>query len=146
VRRLEPQAYLIDGEERAAYVARFVPEYPVTAWANVHLREDAKVYLAFLGQRGYYWKRPYTYDFHFSGIALRDAVRAAATPEGVAMSLRRDGISHIAAADALLEQFMRRNLDDSERERWERFAAGHLRPLRRERGFGLYEIVAPGIA
>lgn len=144
--RLQPQTYLLDGERREAYVSRFVPEYPVTSWANAHLPADATVYLAFLGQRGYYWQRPYTYDFHFSGIALRDAVRNAATPRDVAAALRHAGISHMASADSLLEQFMRQNLDDRERERWERFAAEHLRTLYREKGIGLYEVVAPGSA
>ena len=146
VLRLQPQAYLFGGESRQAYVARFVPEYPVTAWANTHLPTDATVYLAFLGQRGYYWERPYTYDFHLSGIALRDAVRGSATQGEIAAALRHAGISHIASADSLLERFMRTNLDDRERERWRRFTAENLRLLWSERGIGLYEVVAPGSA
>jgi hypothetical protein len=146
VHRLAPAAYLLEREERDAYVTRFVPEYPLTAWANAHLPDDATVYLAFLGQRGYYWQRPYTYDFQYSGIALRDAVRAAATPGEVAAVLRRAGISHIASADSLLDHFMRQNLDDRERERWEDFASHHLRLVRRQGGIGLYEIDVAGFA
>jgi hypothetical protein len=138
---VDPLPYWRGEESRAHFIARFVPEYPVTAYANRHLPADATVYLAFLGQRGYYWQRSYTYDFHFSGIKLREAVEDAKEPDEIADLLQRQGISHIASADALLSRFMRENLNDGGFERWRRFAATHLRLLHHRNGVGLYEIV-----
>ena len=93
VARLDPLPYWRGDETREQFIARFVPEYPVATYANDHLPADATVYLAFLGQRGYYWRRPYTYDFHFSGVKLRDAVESAKEPDEIAAVLHREGIS-----------------------------------------------------
>lgn len=139
--RVDPIPYWRGEESRDGFIARFVPEYPVTTYANTHLPRDANVYLAFLGQRGYYWQRPYTYDFHFSGIKLREAVERANAPDEIANVLHRDGISHIASADALLTRFMHDNLTRPGFERWRDFARDHLRLLLRENGVSLYEIV-----
>jgi hypothetical protein len=141
VNRLDPLPYWRGEESREQFIARFVPEFPVASYANDHLPGDANVYLAFLGQRGYYWRRPYTYDFHFSGIKLRDAVQSAREPDEIAAVLHREGISHIASVDALLSRFMRDNLNESGFERWRGFAAAHLHLLVHRNGVSLYEVV-----
>jgi hypothetical protein len=141
VGRVDPFPYWRGEESRDRFIARFVPEHPVAAFANEHLPRDATVYLAFLGQRGYYWRRPYTYDFHYSGTKLRDAVEGASEVNEVAEVLHREGISHIASADALLARFLRDNLSDPGLERWRDFARAHLRLLLRRNGVSLYEIV-----
>jgi hypothetical protein len=139
--RIDPLAYLLGRQAPAEYLARFVPEYPVTAYANANLPAGSSVYLAFLGSRGYYWQRRYTYDAYLSGTRLCEAVRNAGSGAEVAAILLREGITHIASADALLLDFVRNNLNDQEYARWQRFAAAHLRPLYRHNGVALYEMV-----
>lgn len=139
--RVDPSSFLTGRESRQEFISRFVPEYPVVRFANAHLPEDANVYLAFLGQRGYFWQRSYTYDFHYSGVALRDAVHDAGGGDDVASRLRREGVSHIASSDRLLARYLSDNLDEAEKRRWQEFAAHHLRLLFRQSGIGLYEIV-----
>lgn len=141
--RVDPLAYLLGRQSIEEYVARFVPEYPVTAFANANLPADSRVYLAFLGSRGYYWQRRYIYDPYLSGTRLCETIRNAGSGAEVALLLGRQGITHIASADALLLDFVRNNLDDQEYARWQRFAAAHLRPLFRQNGVALYEVVAP---
>ncbi len=138
--RIDPLAYVTGRQSRAAFIARFVPEYPVAEWANTHLPADANLHLSFLGNRGYYWARPYSYDMQYSGTTLRDAVLQADSPTVVVRNLRQKGFTHIVAADALLGRFMRDNLEPVEHERWQAFVGQHLRPLRRAQGIGLYAI------
>jgi hypothetical protein len=139
--RIDPLTYVLGEESRAEYIARFVPEYPVTAYANAHLPAQSAVYLAFLGGRGYYWDHPYTYDTYLSGTRLCDAIRGSTTAADAFERLRAEGITHIAAADPLLDQFIRTNLTPTEHERWEAFVANHLRPLFAQNGIGLYAMV-----
>jgi hypothetical protein len=139
--KVDPLAFLSGRESRAEFISRFVPEYPVVHFANSHLPEDATVYLAFLGQRGYFWERSYTYDFHYSGVALRDAVQHTERAHDIAARLREEGVSHIASVDQLLARYLSHNLDEAEQRRWQEFAAQHLRLLFRQGGVGLYEIV-----
>lgn len=140
-RAMAPLAYLSGRETRSEYITRFVPEYPLSEFANRTLDSDAVVYLAFLGQRGYYWRRPYTYDYYYSGTSLRDAVRGANDAEAVSDALRHRGISHIAASAPLLGRFLKEDLSASEMERWQSFASRHLRLIRTHGSFGLYEII-----
>jgi len=137
---IDPLSYLTGRESRSAFIARFVPEYPLVEFANTKLPKDTRVDLEFLGSRGYYWQRPYRYDAYFSGTTLRDTIRGAASGDEVAAGLRRAGITHIAAADGLLFRFLGDNLSEIEYKRWEDFGRDHLRRLYGERGFGLYEI------
>lgn len=139
--RMDPLPYVLGHEERTTYIERFVPEYPVTAYANAHLPPQSTVYLAFLGGRGYYWDHIYTYDEYLSGTRLCEAVRRSTTAADVAEQLRADGITHIAAADPLLADFVRTNLTAPEYERWQAFVSNHLRPLFAQNGVGLYAMV-----
>ena len=139
---VSPLGYLSGRESRSDFITRFVPEFPLSEYASQHLPPGATVYLAFLGQRGYYWKCSYTYDFYYSGTSIRDAVRAAETPEEVARELKRTGISHIAAAAPLLGRFLKEDLTEKEMSRWAEFATRHLRLIRTQGAFGLYEIVS----
>lgn len=140
-RTMSPTSYLSGNLSRSDYITRFVPEYPLSEFANHNLSPHARVYLAFLGQRGYYWRRPYTYDFHYSGTSLRDAVREAQTAEGISDELRELGISHIAASAPLLGRYLQEDLTDTELSRWQAFASRHLRLLHSHGSFGLYEII-----
>ena len=140
-RTMSPASYLSGRESRAEYITRFVPEYPLSEFANRNLAPDAVVYLAFLGQRGYYWRRPYTYDYYYSGTSLRDAVRDADSAAAVSDALRTRGISHIAASAPLLGRYLKEDLDQAEMLRWQSFAAHHLRLIRTHGSFGLYEII-----
>lgn len=139
--QLSPTAFLTGRESRSGFISRFVPEYPVADFANQTLGPDSKVYLAFLGQRGYYWRQPYTYDYYYSGTSLRDAVRGASSAAAVSADLRKQGISHIAASAPHLGRFLQEDLNATELQRWESFAAQHLRLIRSHGSFGLYEII-----
>ncbi len=138
---VDPLAYLTGRQTRHEYISRFVPEYPVTAYANANLAADATVYLAFLGSRGYYWERPYTYDTYFSGTTIAAAIESAHDGDEIAAALRHRGISHIASADLLLVRFLSDNLTPEQYERWAQFARQHLRPIYGQEGVSLYEIV-----
>jgi len=138
---ISPLGYLSGNESRSSFITRFVPEFPLSEYASRHLPPGATVYLAFLGQRGYYWKCSYTYDFYYSGPSIRDAVRAAETPAEVSRKLKRTGISYIAASAPLLARFLKEDLTEEEMSRWAEFATQHLRLVRTQGAFGLYEIV-----
>lgn len=138
--RIDPLAYVLERQSRTDYITRFVPEYPVTVYANSHLPREATVYLAFLGERAYYWQTNYSFDTHAPGLTLRQAVRGAADAGAVAAALRGRGITHIAAFDPLLARSMRDNLADAEHQRWEQFVRTRLKLLYANRGAGLYEI------
>jgi hypothetical protein len=141
---VDPLAYLSGRQSRTEFITRFVPEYPVTAYANAHLPAASLVYLAFLGDRGYYWNHRYTYDSYYSGIALRDTARQAADAQHIAAMLRESGTTHIACNDRLLVRYMRDNLSEMEYRCWQEFIQVYVKPMYVHKEFGLYRIVIDG--
>lgn len=137
---VEPLAYLAGGESREEYLARFVPEAPVVEYANRSLPADARLYLAFLGTRSYYCRRPFTYDYYFSGLTLRRYVESSGDASEVLERFRGDGITHMIAADELLGRYLIDNLDSPSLERWQMFATNHLTRETSAQGVSLYAI------
>jgi hypothetical protein len=137
---IEPLAYLTGQESRMEYVARFVPEGPVVDYANRSLPADAHLYLAFLGTRSYYCRRPFTYEYYFSGLTLRRYVESSEDPAEIVQRFKGDGITHMIAADELLGRYLIDNLDSPGLERWQMFAANHLTRETSAQGVSLYAI------
>jgi len=137
---LDPVPFLSGRLSRDAYIARFVPEYPVLQFANRHLDPSARLYLLFLGSRSYYCRRDFVYDFYYSGIMLRQCLRDCDDGSSVVACLRRDRVSHLLWADELLARYLRDNLTPAQISCWRSFALNHLQPLYRSGGFGLYAL------
>jgi hypothetical protein len=137
---IDPVAYLSGRESRTAYVARFVPELPVVEYANQTLPPSARLYLAFLGTRSYYCRRPFTYDYYFSGVTLRRYLESSDDAGEVVERFKGDGITHMIAADELLARYLTDNLDAPALERWQMFAANHLTRETSAQGVSLYAI------
>ncbi|GIW40568.1 MAG: hypothetical protein KatS3mg076_1145 [Candidatus Binatia bacterium] len=140
-RRTEPLAYLLGREDRATFVTRFVPEFPVLEYANAHLPPRSRLYLLFLGTRSYYCRKPFYYETYFSGAHLLEALRTSRTERDVLGQLRSLGITHLVAGERLLSIYLATNLDDRELELWRSFAASHLRPVVGANGVHLYEVL-----
>jgi hypothetical protein len=138
--RIDPLDYLLGRASETDFITRFVPEYPITKYANDHLPPDAVVYLAFLGNRGYHWQRPYTYDDNFLGDTLLEATRGSSTPEAIGAVLARKAISHVASADVLLDRYLHVNLSPEEMSRWHGFWHRCLLPIFERRDFSLREL------
>ncbi|MBI4514197.1 MAG: glycosyltransferase family 39 protein [Deltaproteobacteria bacterium] len=141
--RLAPLSYLSGRLDRHAYIAQFIPEYPVLRVANSQLPASARIHLAFLGNRSYYCEREYVYDFGLSGGTLRRHIEAADSAAAIARSLRAEGISHLVTANALLDDYVQHNLAAAPGQRWAEFSRQYLLLLYSENGFGLYEIREP---
>jgi hypothetical protein len=57
-----PLGYLTGQESRTAYLTRALPEYLAFQYVNRELSPAAKIYLLFVGRRGYYCEREYFHD------------------------------------------------------------------------------------
>ena len=139
-RDLDPLSYLGGWVSRGEYIARFVPEFPVVDYANRNLPEDARLHLAFLGTRSYYCRRPFTYDYYFSGMTLRGWVESSDDPSDVLERFKGDGITHMIAVDELLGRYLIDSLDPPALERWQMFALNHLTRETSAQGVSLYAV------
>jgi hypothetical protein len=139
-RDVAPLRYLTGQESRTAYLARTLPEYPAFHYLNRELSPTAKIYLLFMGRRGYYCEREYFHDGgELPGFLLR-AIQSAKEPADVARRLKTLRLTHLLVRDELLIRFLRDNLKPAQQRLWDAFTANHLKTLFRERGYSVLQL------
>jgi hypothetical protein len=136
----EPFEYLTGSESRDQYLARRLPEYPAFQYINRKTPATAKIYLLFVGRRGYYCERSYFHDGGDLPGYLLGAIRAAERGEPIDQALKTAGITHLLAREDLLVDFLTHNLTPAEAAVWSEFAHSHLALRFRDRGYAVYEV------
>ena len=119
--QLEPWSYLCGDISRDAYIAERRPEYPLIQFINNNLPKDARVLAIFLGGRRYYFDR----DVDFNEGLLINAIKQAATADGIYAHLNGSGITDILLRMDLFTNWLGRNLSKDEVERFQAFWNAH---------------------
>jgi hypothetical protein len=139
---VRPLGYLAGRESREAYLSRQVPEYPVFHYINHQLPATAKIYLLFIGRRGYYCERDYIHDGGELPGLLLNAIQSAQDARAIGKTLATRGVTHLMVREELLVRFLNNNLNPDQHTRWNRFVAEHLHARFRDRGYALYQLDA----
>jgi hypothetical protein len=135
-----PLQYIFGKETRAAYLTRALPEYPTFEYINGHLPGTAKIYLLFIGRRGYYCERNYFHDGGELPAFLQGAIFSAQDPAQVEHVLRRQGITHLMVRTDLLARYLVENLAPAKIALWNEFAVSRLSLKFQEGGYALYHL------
>lgn len=135
-----PFGYVIGRENRAAYLARALPEYPAFQYINRELSPTTKIYLLFVGRRGYYINREYFHDGGELPGFLLGAIQSAKEPADVARRLKARHLTHLLVRDELLTRFLRDNLDPAQQRLWADFTANYLKGLFRDGGYSVLQL------
>jgi hypothetical protein len=139
-REVAPIPYLLGNEARTDYLTRMLPEYPTFQFINRVLPPSAKIYLLFIGRRGYYCERTYFHDGGELPALLMAAIQSAGEPAQVASMLRREGITHLMVRTELLARYLVNNLPPAKITLWNEFAASRLSLDFQARGYALYQL------
>src|SRR6267142_5665609 len=124
-----PLGYVTGRETPAAYLTRMLPEYPAFQYINRELSPTTKIYLLFVGRRGYYCEREYFHDGgELPGFLLRE-IQSAKEPADVARRLKARHLTHLLVRDEILIRFLRDNLAPAQQRRWADFTTNHLKSL-----------------
>jgi hypothetical protein len=137
---VSPMDYLSGRETKEAYLARRLPDYPALQYINQSLPSKARVYLLFIGNRGYYCERDYFYDTSETGRALLRILNSAGEEKNIREGLENLGITHLLVRQNLLLRFLNDNLSPVQRERWVRFGNRYLQFLFGENGYSVYKL------
>jgi len=132
--------YLRGREDREAFLGRMLPDYPAIQYINRSLPLTARVYLLFMGRRGYHYERDYFYDAYDNPWILLRMIQRAQTESDIQLKLRERGLTHLLVREDLLKKFLRGNLTLEQHRMWDSFAARYLQGVFRDRGFSLYQI------
>jgi hypothetical protein len=124
-RHVDPSSYLRGAVSRDQYIERHRPEYSLYRYANTRLGGDVKILGLFLGNRGYYCKRPIVYDIP----GFKEILESAATAEDLTSRLTNKGISHLMINQGLFIPWSQQNLAPDARARMLTFLKNETQPL-----------------
>ncbi len=78
---VQPVRYILNQETRDEFLSRNVGSYPAMQYINANLPHDARIFLMFIGGRGYYIDRPYYYERSFGINTINNMVKASANKQ-----------------------------------------------------------------
>ncbi|MBI4489677.1 MAG: glycosyltransferase family 39 protein [Deltaproteobacteria bacterium] len=139
-REVSPGDYLRGREGRDAFLGRMLPDYPAIQYINRSLLLTARVYLLFMGRRGYHYERDYFYDAYDNPWILLHMIQGVQGEGDIKLKLRERGLTHLLIREDLLRSFLGTNLTSEEQALWGSFANHHLKRLFQARGYSVYEI------
>jgi hypothetical protein len=140
VNEAQPVGYLSGSESRDIYLERMLPEYASFKYINSATAPTAKIYLLFVGRRGYYCERDYFHDGGDLPGYLLGVIRAAKSPDQIDQALKRKQITHLMAREELLVDFLTHNLTPAQAATWSQFAQSRLTLNFRDRGHAVYQL------
>lgn len=140
LQQVGPLGYLTGQESRAAYLTRALPEYPAFQYVNRVLSPATKIYLLFVGRRGYHCERDYFHDGGELPGFLLGAIRSAKEPAEIARQFKAKHLTHLLVRDELLLRFLNDNLDPAQQRLWDTFVARHLKNLFSARGYSVFQL------
>jgi 4-amino-4-deoxy-L-arabinose transferase-like glycosyltransferase len=111
-----PLPYIIKTETRDAFLTRHLGSYPAIRYINGNLPANARIYLMFLGRRGYYLDRDYRHDAT-SGMELIDEL-AKIAGDGKRFSVRLQAMecTHVLLRTDLFEKYLLDNYPEKIRK------------------------------
>ena len=139
-RDVAPVRYLLSNDSKNTYLREKLAEYPAFQYINRELPLTAKIYLLFVGRRGYYCDREYFHDGGELPGFLLAAIRSAKEPTDIGRQLESKHLTHLLVRDELLSRFLRDNLDPAHQRVWDSFALSHLKTLFRDRGYSVLQL------
>jgi hypothetical protein len=140
LRAVAPIQYLLANETRHAYLNRMLPDYATFEYINSRLPANAKVYLLFIGRRGYYCNRDYFHDGGELPAFLQTTIISAPNSAHIAHTLQGAGITHLMVRTDLLARYLVENLPPAKISLWNEFAQSWLSLKFHERGYALYHL------
>ncbi len=139
--KIDPLPYIAGKQSYEDYVQQHRPEFAAIDRANRVVPAGSKVLGLYLGNRRYY----FSVDAILVNAVFTSIAGNSGSGQDIADQLTNLGYSHLVVHNDLLQQWLE-TVDAETQARVSNFARYRLRQLVLEEGYGLYEIVAPGIA
>ena len=136
--KIDPMPYVAGKQSYQDYVQTYRPEFAAIDRANRVVPAGSKVLGLYMGNRRYY----FSVDVILVNAVFTSIAANSGSGQGIADQLTNLGYSHLVVHNDLLQQWLE-TADAATQARVSNFARYRLRQLVLEKGYGLYEIVAP---
>ncbi len=109
---VQPVKYILNQETKDEFLSRNVGSYPAMQYINENLPDDVRIFLMFLGRRGYYLNRPYYHERSFGMNTISGMVKASANKQDFQAYLQSLDCTHILMRTELVNKYLRDNFPE----------------------------------
>jgi 4-amino-4-deoxy-L-arabinose transferase-like glycosyltransferase len=137
---IKPLSYITGKISRDAFIAQFLPEYPIQQYANKHLKTGDKILAIYLGNRGYYFDFPVRFDLTDNSHLFADAILSSQTGDEISKKLKGQGLTHLFIRLDLFTQKANENLSREKIHLVNTFLTENTKQLAANKRYGLFEL------
>jgi len=138
--RYQPLAFISGKVDREEFLMRHLKNYPPIQYVNAHLPSGSKIYMLFMGNIGYYCKRPFIQESFFEDYAFRNVLTSATSAKGIAEWLKKQAVSHLLIDEAIAAQYLYPDLRADHLTIYNEFRDKYMRPVYRFKNLTLYRL------
>ena len=109
---IQPVRYILKQETKDEFLSRNVKSYPAMRYVNNNLPDDVRIFLMFLGGRGYYLDQPYYYESSFGMNTINGMVKASADKQDFQVYLQSLKCTHVLVRIDLFNKYLHDNFSE----------------------------------
>ncbi len=137
---LQPVRYILNQETKDEFLSRNVGSYPAMQYINENLPDDVRVFLMFLGRRGYYLNKSYYHERSFGINTINNMVKASADKQDFRAYLQSLDCTHILMRTELVNKYLHDNFPEKTIFRFLDLVKEYWKPVYESNGYAVMEI------
>jgi len=134
---VRPLEYIGGQVDRAAYITRHRPEYPLVRYANQHLMEGDRILCVFLGNRRYYFEID---TLFYEWPQFKDLVVRASDAQALTDAMIQKGLTHVMVGMEGLRYWSQQNLTTKDQAKVRRWLQNDLETIAEKNGYALFKL------
>jgi len=138
---INPLNYILRQETKDEFLTRQIGSYPAMRFINETLPEDARIFLMFLGGRGYYLDRPYRMEPSFGMGTLNHMVKAARDGHEFRQYLHSLQATHFLVRNEMFLKYLTDNFSHEDVTRCLDLVRQCWRPVYISNQYSVYELI-----
>ena len=140
---IQPVKYILNQETKDEFLSRHARSYPAMQYINKNLPDDVKIFLMFIGGRGYYLDRPYYYEKSFGMNTINGMVKASVDKQNFQAYLQSLGCTNILMRIDLFNKYLNDNFPEKTIIRFLDFVKEYWNPVYESNGYAVYKLPLP---
>ena len=137
---IRPVEYIFKQETKDEFLSRHVGSYPAIQYINKNLPDDVRVFLMFLGRRGYYLNRPYYHERSFGMNTINGMVKASADKQDFQRYIQSLDCTHILMRTDLVNKYLHDNFPEKTIIRFLNLVKEYWSPIYESNGYIVYGV------
>jgi len=135
-----PVKYILNQETKDEFLSRNVGSYPAMQYINKNLPNNVRIFLMFLGKRGYYLNRPYYHEKTIGMNSINGMVKASENKQHLQAYLQSLDCTHILMRTELVNKYLRDNFQKKTIFRFLDLVKEYWKPVYESNGYAVYKL------